>query len=79
MTEPVLRPVEIRSTDEPWTTIRLTDGTVLRVKLNITSVDAVFVDGERATDSSGQPAYAIKWVAATHVLIKSDKPDGRPN
>lgn len=78
MTEQVLRPVEIRSSAEPWTTINLTDGTKIRVRLNITEVAEVVVDGEQVKDGGGQLVYSIKWATAIHV-VPPEVRDGKPN
>ena len=75
---PELRPLKIISTEEPWTTITLEDGTVIRIRLNITKVCAALIDGEPARGSDGRPLYDIRWVAATDV-IEPEKPSGKPN
>lgn len=67
-----LKSVDIASTDEPWTTIRLKDGTVIKVRLNITDVCEVWAGDERIKDGHGQPGYNIKWLAVTKVEEKPD-------
>lgn len=74
---PELRPVRIVKTDEPWTLITLEDGTVIRVRLNITKVSAVFVDGEHHR-TGDRPDYDIRWVAATDI-VETESPHGKPN
>ncbi|TGK20114.1 hypothetical protein EHO61_06320 [Leptospira fluminis] len=50
--------VEIRKSDEPWSTYELSDGTVVKVKQNLAQV--IRIDGEY--DQAGNPLYVTHLI-----------------
>lgn len=59
--ETQLVPVEIKSVDEPWTVINLLDGTIIKTKIVVTTVSAVYdTNGKHIATPDGKPAYVIE-------------------
>lgn len=54
-------PVEIISTEEPWTSVTLKDGTTIKARVVIVGVRRVLDErGEPANNPDGSPAYGIQ-------------------
>jgi hypothetical protein len=60
--------VLIKDSSEPWSELRLEDGTVMRLKAVVASV--IRVDGQ--FDQEGNPVYVVK---ATHAVSLVDVPE----
>ena len=60
--------VEVDEALEKWSEVRLTDGSVLRVKVTVAS--AIRVDGR--WDQDGNPVYVIK---GTQTMVVSSSPE----
>lgn len=54
------RTVAIKSLDEPWCTITLTDGNIIRSRMIVTGVRAVLDDkGDQSIAPDGKPMYQV--------------------
>jgi hypothetical protein len=62
---------EIKSADEPWTVITLTNGDKIKSRMVCTGIRAVMADdGEQAKGPDGKPAYEVDWQQIMAVQVK---------